>query len=118
MEMLEKYQVLTVEEVTSLTDQGFCSSTFRSSYPLLKEISPNTTVEEQIRDAAGRNRYYSSTYTLLGGTFVFTSQLYGLGSSPTTRDNRTPCLLPSRANPRKILTRGTRLQQHEAKYLL
>lgn len=92
MEMLEKYQVLTVEEISSLTDQVFCSSTFRSSYPLLKEISPDATVEEQIRDASGRNRYYSATYTLLGGIFVFTSQLYGLGSSPTTRDNRTPFL--------------------------
>jgi hypothetical protein len=57
MEMLEKYQVLTAEEISSLTDQAFCSSTFRSSYPLLREISPDVTVEEQIRDASGRNRY-------------------------------------------------------------
>ncbi len=92
MEMLEKYQVLTVEEISSLTDQVFCSSTFRSSYPLLKEISSDATVEEQIRDASGRNRYYSATYTLLGGIFVFTSQLYGQGSSPATRDNRTSFL--------------------------
>ena len=92
MEMLEKYQVLTAEEISSLTDQAFCSSTFRSSYPLLRKISPDVTVDEQIRDASGRNRYYGATYTLLGGIFVFTSQLYGLGSSPTTRDNRTPFL--------------------------
>lgn len=92
MEMLEKHQVLTGKEISLLTDQAFCSSNFRSSFPMLKAIEPNLTVEEQIKDASGRNRYYGSTYTLLGGLFVFTSQLYGLGSSPTTRDNRTPFL--------------------------
>ena len=92
MEMLEKHQILTAEEISLLTDQTFCSSNFRSSFPMLKAIEPNLTVEEQIKDASGRNRYYGTTYTLLGGLFVFTSQLYGLGSSPTTRDNRTPFL--------------------------
>ena len=92
MEMLEKYQVLSDEEIISLTDQAFCSSNFRSSFPMLKAIDPGIMVEEQIRDASGRNRYYGSTYTLRDKTFSFTSQLYGLGSSPTTRDNRTPFL--------------------------
>ena len=92
MVMLEKYQVLTIDEISQLTDQTFCSSNFRSSYPILKEIDPYTSVEEQIRDSSGRNRYYGITYCLHGRTYVFTSQLYGLGISPTTRDNRTPFL--------------------------
>lgn len=90
MALLEKYQVLTIDEISQLTDQAFCSSNFRSSFPMLKEIEPGMAVEEQIRDAAGRNRYYGITYVLQGRTYVFTSQLYGLGNSPTTRDNRTP----------------------------
>lgn len=90
MAILEKYQVLTIDEISQLTDQTFCSSNFRSSFPILKEIDASIPVEEQIRDAAGRNRYYGNTYVLHGRTYVFTSQLYGLGNSPTTRDNRTP----------------------------
>lgn len=50
MEMLEKHQVLTVEEITSLTDQTFCSANFRSSFPMLKEIKPDLIAEEQIKD--------------------------------------------------------------------
>ena len=92
MELLEKYQVLTVDEISQLTDQVFCSTNFRSSFPILKEIEPSLSVEEQIKDAAGRNRYYGITYVLHGKNYVFTSQLYGLGNSPTTRDNRTPFL--------------------------
>lgn len=92
MEMLEKHQVLTEEEISLLTDRAYCSQNFSSSFPMLKAIEPNLTVEEQIKDSYGRNRYYGSTYTLLGRQFVFTSQLYGLGNSPTTRDNRAPFL--------------------------
>jgi len=90
MQLLTKYQVLNDDDLMLLCTQEQCASLFRSSYPILKQIDPTQSVDQQIKDDSGRNRYYSQTYTLNNRLFVITSQLYGLGSSPTKRDNRTP----------------------------
>lgn len=90
MSVLEKYQTLSNSDLDFLTSREKCTTLFRSSYPLLYKIDSSRSVEDQIKDATGKNRYYSTTYKFNNRTYVMTSQLYGLGTSPSTRDNRTP----------------------------
>ena len=90
MVFISKYQILSDEDIAIATDRYQCSNLFGSSYPMLLEIKPGKSVFAQIKDHAGRKRFYDTPYTLNGRRFVMTSQLYGLGRSSTTRDNRTP----------------------------
>lgn len=90
MQFLSRYPILNKEDIQILTNQEQCATLFKSSFPILKEIDPNQNVGAQLKDLSGRNRYYGDTYTINDSLYVFTSQLYGLGSSPTMRDNRTP----------------------------
>ena len=90
MSFLAKYQILSNTDIQITTSREECREQFSSSYPMLLEIDPKLPLTAQIQDAAGRKRFYDTIYVLNGRSFVMTSQLYGLGSSPTMRDNRTP----------------------------
>ena len=92
MGFLSKYQVLSDADISVATSRDECRERFNSSYPMLLEIDPQYPLTAQIQDAAGRKRFYDTIYKLNGRSFVMTSQLYGLGSSPSMRDNRTPFL--------------------------
>ena len=90
MKFISSHPILNNDDINVLTDQTQCSTLFRSSYPILKEIRSGISVDSQIKDASGRKRYYSDIYQILDRRFVITSQLYGLGTSSSMRDNRTP----------------------------
>ena len=90
MQFLAKYQILSDADLNVATNRDQCSELFKSSYPMLREINPAQPISSQIKDHTGRNRFYDASYVLNGRSFVMTSQLYGLGSSSTTRDNRLP----------------------------
>lgn len=90
MQFISKYQILSEEDLHVLTDQEQCATLFKSSFAMMKKIDSNHDIGVQLKDPSGRNRYYGDTYTICGKVYVFTSQLYGLGSSPTKRDNRAP----------------------------
>ncbi len=92
MGFLSKYQILSDTDISVATSRDECRERFSSSYPMLLEIDPQYPLTAQIQDAAGRKRFYDTIYKLNGRSFVMTSQLYGLGSSPSMRDNRTPFL--------------------------
>ena len=90
MRFLAKYQILSDADLAIASSRDGSRDHFSSSYPMLLEIDPQRPLIAQIQDAAGRKRFYDTVYKLNGRSFVMTSQLYGLGSSATTRDNRTP----------------------------
>ena len=92
MSFLQKHQILTDADLAIATSRDQCSKQFHSSYTMLLEIVPGKSIDSQIKDSAGRNRFYATTYSLNNRTYVMTSQLYGLGGSSNTRDNRTPFL--------------------------
>lgn len=92
MDFLSKHQILSDTDIGIATSREECRERFSSSYPMLLEINPQYPLTAQIPVTAGRKRFYDTIYKLNGRSFVMTSQLYGLGSSQSMRDNRTPFL--------------------------
>ena len=90
MGIVEKYQILSNEDIEFLTNRDKCREQFFSNYAILWGINTEKSVSSQVKDNTGRNRYYLDKYQIGGKHYVMTSQLYGLGENPTHRDNRTP----------------------------
>ena len=90
MSLLEKYQVLSEENLVTLCDRSESRRLFASEYAYLKKIDENIDVSQQLKSADGRNRYYGNRYVLNGKYYVMTSQLYGLASGTAHKNNRKP----------------------------
>lgn len=90
MSMAERYQIFDKNDIDLLCDRQKSRELFASEYAYLKEIDLDTEFSAQLKSADGRNRYYGKTYTLSGKTYVMTSQLYGLVSNSSHKNNRAP----------------------------
>ena len=76
MKFLKKYQVLSDADISIATSREQCSEIFHSSYPMLLEIIAGKSVFEQVKDPAGRSRFYATTYLINNRKYVMTRQLY------------------------------------------
>lgn len=92
MNFMEKYQILSSDDLSVLTSREKSRELFKSDYAILRKIDPNIDVLSQVKDRTGRNRFYSQVYTLCGNQYVMTSQLYGYSADSTHSNNRTPFL--------------------------
>ena len=93
MDILERYQVLSDEDIKTLLDKECCGKLFSLSSPMLLEILHGNTVSEQIKALSdSKKRFYSDAHILNGRTFVMSSELWGREDGPKGRDNRTPLL--------------------------
>lgn len=90
MSLLEKYQILSENDIKLLSDRAESRKKFSSEYAYLKEIDVASELSPQLKSPDGRNRYYGNTYVLNGKTYVMTSQLYGLGGGNGHKNNRNP----------------------------
>lgn len=90
MRVLAKYQVLSDEDILILTNKEQCRTLFQSDYPMLKKINSDLSIRSQVVDTNNHSRFYSEVYNLNDKQYVMTSQLYGLSTSGTHRNNRTP----------------------------
>ena len=90
MTLVERYQILNVDDLTMLCDRRKSREKFQCDYAYFKRIDTSTELSPQLKSADGRNRYYGETYNLNQAIYVMTSQLYGFNSGATHRDSRTP----------------------------
>ena len=88
MSLLEKYQILTDDDLKKLCDRNDSRVHFNSSYAYLLKLDKYQPIENQIKSADGRNRYYSEKYKFNGDYYVMTSQLYGFTPSAVHKDSR------------------------------
>ena len=90
MSLLEKYQILSDDDLTMLCDRSESRRLFSCDYSYFKQIDESKDFASQLRSLDGRSRFYNVKYKLNERFFVMTSQLYGFGTNPTHKDCRTP----------------------------
>ena len=91
LNIMRKYDLLSLENIKKLADKQFVSQTLKNSFPILKEIELEEEDEgfkDQFKDSKGYSRYYMENIDIDGARFAMTNNWYYGGEKG--EDTRTP----------------------------